>query len=432
MSRTTTIHNFKAWLKENGCELHDDMDIAYSPQSGYSWIAKKDIAQETEIVSVTEGVCITRDSCRKLFHALSYTPLREDILVVVYLALHYNYDNQPDSLQRALKHRAYVAMLPPIGSTLTTLYWTPTELEYTQPTSLYNTTRERELQWQRDYVVVTDWLASNGLASFSYDVFKHSLTMLSSRSFPSKLISGSGSRNADTSMSSSDNTSGSSTPMLVPLWDIGNHKPMSAVVWKDSIYTRTSKIAISLPHGALEGSEVFNNYGAKATNELLLAYGFAVDNLEYDIVPFKVGAGAGMDFSQRKQDLLRKWNLLLEDGSLCTFNLSLTQNMPVGLRFLMRSLADENISDEGACSLQTLDDSPSTNQDIEFDLHAALFHMLENKAMSTSQTLKTLLANRDTVGESVLVMLQSLLTNQVIILTRAVDAIEEVLERLSA
>lgn len=242
------------------------------------------------------------------------------------------------------------------------------------------------------------------------DIFKHALTMITSRAFPSKLIG-----------------DDANTPMLVPLWDIGNHRPRSAVLWIDTAYAKTDSIAMKVPGGAKRGSEVFNNYGAKPTNELLLAYGFAVENLDYDVVPFKVGAG--MSLSASKKSMLGKWGLLDADESLKTFNLSMGQSVPRGLKFLMRILADDGLSDEGVASLEELDSTPSSNQDVEFDVHVSLFQMLESKVESTSRSLSAL-SDGSGVRAPVQDMVATLLINQIGILTQAVDAIEEVLDML--
>lgn len=69
-----------------------------------------------------------------------------------------------------LHHRHYVDILPDIGQTLTTLYWTDDELEYTKPTSLFNATKEREIQWKSDYEIVKEWSRANDLKVFTWYV----------------------------------------------------------------------------------------------------------------------------------------------------------------------------------------------------------------------------------------------------------------------
>lgn len=67
-------------------------------ESGYKWLAKDDIAQDADIVSVKKDICITQDSCREAFKSLKLSDLRDDLLVATYISLHYVYDelsNEP-------------------------------------------------------------------------------------------------------------------------------------------------------------------------------------------------------------------------------------------------------------------------------------------------------------------------------------------------
>ncbi|TIC61768.1 SET domain-containing protein [Wallemia mellicola] len=381
-----------------------------APEGGYKWLARNDIPEDAEIVSVNKNICITESTCKEAFKNLNNEGLPEKLLIAVYISLHYIYDQLPESLKSKLHHRRYVDILPEIGQTLTTLYWTDDELEYTKPTSLFNATKEREIQWKSDYEVVKKWSSANDVEVFTWDVFKHSLTMISSRAFPSKLIQ-------DDEISS---------PMLVPLWDIGNHKSQSAIVWTDVKYTGTDNIGMKLPQGAQKDNEVFNNYGGKPTNELLLAYGFAVDNINYDVVPFRIGAGVSL--SESKKDILKKHSLLNEDCTLKTFNINLNEGLPLGLKFLMRLLADDNLTDEGSSSLEELENKPSNNPDLEFDIHVSLYQILANKSDSTAEYLSKL--EDSDIRDSIKDMLVRLLTNQHKILNQAVDKIEEILESL--
>ncbi|TIA87034.1 hypothetical protein E3P99_03437 [Wallemia hederae] len=418
MSRATNIAEFKRWLKESGCEMHAGLDVVHSPESGYKWVAVGDIPSDAEIATVKRDVCITENSCKDAFKSLGLPDLRSDLLIATYLSLHFVSDKLAEGMQSILKHQPYVNVLPAIGETLTTLYWTEDELAYTLSTAVYKATKDREAHWQNDYEEVKRWLEASSVFVFSWDVFKHAFTMITSRAFPSKLI-------GDVA----------NTPMLVPLWDVGNHKPLARVVWMDTAYTGKDAISVKIPDGARRGDEVFNNYGAKPTNELLLAYGFVsppehID--QHDIVPFKLGAGVAVP--EHKKNMLRRWKLMDENDTLVTFNLSDGGSLPAGLKFLMRLLADDELSDDGASSIEELDNKASNDFELECDIHAALFDMLQVKLEGASKSLAKAVGDEEDGGvavrPAVLQMIKKLLVNHIRIISDTKNGVENTLDRL--
>ena len=94
---------------------------------------------------------------------------------------------------------------------------------------------------------------------------------------------------------------------MIPLWDLLNHQPAASVKWTS---TPTSKdvllqitcvghfflfffyvgVIISSPmpprtrRSIPMGSEVFNNYGSKSNEEMLLSYGFCLKDYIFDSV----------------------------------------------------------------------------------------------------------------------------------------------------
>lgn len=93
--------------------------------------------------------------------------------------------------------------------------------------------------------------------------------ILKSRSFPAYLLS--------------DSEFKQDEAMLLPLVDLLNHSPRAKVNWSvsDSFFNFKSD---SLP----SSGELFNNYGRKGNEELLLAYGFVLENNESDSSALKI------------------------------------------------------------------------------------------------------------------------------------------------
>ena len=82
--------------------------------------------------------------------------------------------------------------------------------------------------------------------------------------------------------------------MLLPVFDIANHSLTAEVVWDSSSDPRDCQLKIN--HAYQPGQQIFNNYGMKTNSELLLGYGFIIDEtdeLHNDYVHVRKRTGAG-------------------------------------------------------------------------------------------------------------------------------------------
>jgi hypothetical protein len=99
--------------------------------------------------------------------------------------------------------------------------------------------------------------------------------VFSSRSFVSRLI--------PAELLPKEIRGGQSFPVLLPLVDSLNHDHQAKMTWLGDVNkgaTLRSELAI------VPGSEIFNNYGPKSNEELLLGYGFCLPNNPYNHVGF--------------------------------------------------------------------------------------------------------------------------------------------------
>lgn len=92
--------------------------------------------------------------------------------------------------------------------------------------------------------------------------------VLKSRAFPAYII--------DPSLPKNE-------PMLLPVVDLLNHNPKTKVQWSG-----TDGGFLFQSDDASSGEELFNNYGQKGNEELLLAYGFAIENNPADSAALKI------------------------------------------------------------------------------------------------------------------------------------------------
>jgi hypothetical protein len=120
------------------------------------------------------------------------------------------------------------------------------------------------------------------------DDYLWAATVLSSRSFPSRLITG------DLTVEAESTDSGLSNPILIPVMDMLNHRPNHPVTW----LTSATKITFVAETEYPANKEIFNNYGAKGneectppsvlTNSVLMGYGFCLKDNPHDTVSLKL------------------------------------------------------------------------------------------------------------------------------------------------
>lgn len=125
------------------------------------------------------------------------------------------------------------------------------------------------------------------------DRYLASATYLSSRAFPSKLLQLPDTGSSTTSaIQTSDEEE--SHPVLLPGVDLFNHSRGQPIVWLSSEtpsitpgFTKT--ISLVTAQSQRKGQQLYNNYGPKPNEELLLGYGFVIEDNPDDMVVLKVG-----------------------------------------------------------------------------------------------------------------------------------------------
>lgn len=112
--------------------------------------------------------------------------------------------------------------------------------------------------------------------------FIQAQTWLSSRAFPSSLLDDPPSLNHPDAF-----------PILVPIADMLNHArgtPISWSIYRPEISEGSPSLSL-ISHGQKQaGDELYNNYGPKPNDELLLGYGFVVEDNPEDMLLLKLPA----------------------------------------------------------------------------------------------------------------------------------------------
>uniref|UniRef100_A0A0W0F8T7 Putative SET domain protein n=1 Tax=Moniliophthora roreri TaxID=221103 RepID=A0A0W0F8T7_MONRR len=162
-------------------------------------------------------------------------------------------------------------MLPSADKMRTGLHLTPEERELFKGSNLFGAIDDREKDCRSEWSECAKVIASSNSGwaeAFTWELYLTATTHITSRAFPSTLLSN------HPSLQSSSSTE----PVLLPGIDSLNHG-------------RAVHIAF-VHYPVLAGGEVLNNYGAKPNSELILGYGFSLSENPEDTILLKVGGSA--------------------------------------------------------------------------------------------------------------------------------------------
>ncbi|PBL02778.1 SET domain protein [Armillaria gallica] len=275
---------FIAWLKEKGGTFHNTTQFIRVP-SGYAILATERLPADSTIVSCPFDLVITKAialrALSKLFPSENLSNWSERQCISSYLCFHQIFDEA--SYIPELAHGPYVNMLPSREKLRTGLHFTPLELEMFRGTNMHGAIVDRETEWRREWEacravvsnVDTRWGVLFTCIS-TRELFLESATHVSSRAFPSSLLS----RNPTL------HSSPSTEPVLLPGVDALNHARAHPVSW---VITDAEGISLVIHTSASAGEELFNNYGAKPNSEFILGYGFSLPNNPDDTIVLKIG-----------------------------------------------------------------------------------------------------------------------------------------------
>ncbi|KAG1803172.1 uncharacterized protein BJ212DRAFT_1396542 [Suillus subaureus] len=266
--------DLRRWLTTHGGFIHPFVSLSQG-KFGLSAIAQDTIDADTTIVSCPFSLAIDLEcslhALTALFGESSLVDLQswsERQLICTYICLHWIF---PDSspIPDVLRHLPYLKSLPPADALLTPLQFTPSELEAFRGTNIYGATRDRQESWNAEWdkcrtfinAINADWAER-----YTWDKYLRASTYLSTRAFPSTLLS----------RSPTLQTTSSSYPFMLPGVDILNHSRGQPVSW-----------CTSYPE-----EKVFNNYGLKANDELILGYGFSLPQNPDDKITLQLGGSS--------------------------------------------------------------------------------------------------------------------------------------------
>ncbi|WOO80919.1 Ribosomal lysine N-methyltransferase set10 [Vanrija pseudolonga] len=214
----------------------------------------------------------------------------ERMLAAAYIGLHWVYADKGGEAPAALAHYPYIRALPPAADLTTPLFFSAEERQLLAGTNLAGAVADREREWGTESAVLRAVLKEDGL---TWERYLAVATYLSSRAFPSHLLT------LPDGQAQAPSTDAESYPVLLPGLDLLNHTRGQPILWLSSRIagpgpdgTPIEAISFVAPAAIETGAEIFNNYGAKSNEALLLGYGFVLDANPDDTVVLRLGTGA--------------------------------------------------------------------------------------------------------------------------------------------
>ncbi|SLM39105.1 hypothetical protein LPUS_09545 [Lasallia pustulata] len=168
----------------------------------------------------------------------------------------------------------------------TPMWYSEIDALWIRGTNLEQAVQDRERSWRAEYeeglrqlLLEHDnfypGMLQRAKEGYSWNLYKWAATIMSSRSFPASCltyVSTESTKFVDTNIRDRYQTRNSS--VLLPVFDLANHHPDVRVTWE----WNTTDCRLMIDERLEAGAQVYNNYGPKSNEELVMGYGFSLEN----------------------------------------------------------------------------------------------------------------------------------------------------------
>ncbi|KAG0168983.1 hypothetical protein DFQ28_005287 [Apophysomyces sp. BC1034] len=255
------MNEYIAWIKDNGGSFRK-LDFKNDVSGIGSVYATETVNENESFATVPFRLAITETVARKTFPYLSDVSCR----IVMSLFLVHEKLAGDGSF-----YAPYLNVLP--EKIMTPFFYNEDDMRYLENTNLATATGERKKAVFEAFQQVLGRLSNDiKREQITWDNFLWAYTVLTSRAFPYTLI---------------DPTHKEPSEVLFPLVDSLNHKPNTKITWMRSGDDETGSLSFVSGQTFHAGEQMYNNYGPKSNEELLLGYGFCFESNEHDHVALK-------------------------------------------------------------------------------------------------------------------------------------------------
>ncbi|CCC69587.1 hypothetical protein NCAS_0C05970 [Naumovozyma castellii] len=292
MSSESKLQTFLDWSVNNGSRIDERLQFKWTSSAGVTCYAQKTIGIETKpLISVPKKLLITNELARKHFTFMDKQLPTSNLNALTQLYLSHLKFNLDTSDKERDFFQPYLDILPLHMNQ--PYFWSSNELELLHGTDIFLKIKQNFSSLLEEFtelatilhIDVEDIPTSETVFTYiethlnnlhsgniqwnSFMAYLWSSSIFTSRAFPQLLIEPTIAREE------------SSLAFLYPVVDLLNHKNDTNVKWEfekdeeraDFIFNETLKA----------NDELFNNYGDKSKEELLLGYGFIPEDINpYD------------------------------------------------------------------------------------------------------------------------------------------------------
>ena len=308
LQRTLDNHqNLAQWVTQHGGFVDQRLKIRYDASKGYHGIVEDGhtIAAHTRIASCPLPVTLS------VLNVLDISPFQQHGTRFPNSFLQ-KYQFATDILQTFFlmdQHvrgeqsfwAPYIKTLPSIEDVESLQFESEEDTAWIRGTNLEPAFAAQARKWLNQFEEANELLkdlgwesAKNG--SYTYRLFRWAATIFGSRSFTSSVFE-------DTPAADKARPMGRRDPdhklleklfsekfaVLLPLLDILNHRPAALVEWQ----AKVDFVGLQVEEEYTSGKEVFNNYGPRENEGLLMSYGFVVEDNPFEHVLISINAHPG-------------------------------------------------------------------------------------------------------------------------------------------
>lgn len=317
LEESANVAQLKSWLESHGGAFHPSVKLVSdsSETKGLNAVASHDIPASEPVARTPIDLVITSAKARNCIcdilrpspaEILTSETWSERQSIGLYLSLHSLIPSHP-----SLLHRPYVSALPHASTLRAAIHFTDDELLAFKGTNLYGATIDRTQLLREEWQKCRDLLqscSSELAAKLTWELYSAAATHYTSRAFPSSMLE----ENPTLQVSSQ------TEPVLIPGVDCLNHYRARPVTWLVETRPVGQRPTVANDHTPADappfvavipltptpaGAEVFNNYGPKPNSELILGYGFTLEDNADDTIVLKLGGGGGETW-----EIGRRWN----------------------------------------------------------------------------------------------------------------------------
>ncbi|KJX94908.1 hypothetical protein TI39_contig4150g00009 [Zymoseptoria brevis] len=360
MPSTGQLQTLRLWLEDNGGYVNPAIDLDRNETAGVHCRVKSasSLGPDSRICTVPHSLALSSlnalvDDSFPVFRDRGLAPE-----AIGYFYLMHQYINKAQSFWRP-----YLQTLPgPESEHLTPFWFEDEHLQWLADTDVLHTTKARQKLQEEHYVKGIDMLkkAKLDVEPYTWPLFKWAVTIFTSRSFSSRAlrpldskywaaykVGPQGQRQTALVDMSRVSAEDQDFPVLFPVIDVPNHSPTARVDWAFD----PGRFSITIKDPIPGGEEVYNNYGPKSNDELLLGYGFCIpDNsddkvlltlkpppsdLQADIRPFQPGYFSSTNAQWSSEKATFGIQRLSWSDGMSTDPVSLFQQLPEPLLELM-------------------------------------------------------------------------------------------------